>query len=98
MLKYFFLFVAKVIVWLWNWIGKIILLFVKFFFWIWGAILASILIIALSLFLLSHGLKAFDQTEFSKFVITQMEMDMAHEYTPEIDIVLEDVDFDILEE
>ena len=79
--------------------GKTILLFVKFFFWIWGAVLASILIFAIAFFLISYGIKAFDQTRFASFIATEMQMGFGvDEVIPELDLSAVDVDLEIIKE
>lgn len=84
--------------WLWNWIGKMILLLVKFIFWVWGAVLASILVLAIAFFLLSHGIKAFDQTRFAPLFVTEMGMGREYQNVPDVSFSVEEVELDIIEE
>jgi uncharacterized protein YacL len=78
-MKKFFSALGAGICAIWNWVGHIILLLVKFFFWVWGAVLASILVVAIAFLLVSLGIKAFDQTQFGTLMATEMGMDMAVE-------------------
>jgi hypothetical protein len=94
MMKKFFSALGTGICAIWNWIGKIILLLVKFFFWVWGAVLASILVLAIAFFLLSHAIKAFDQTQFSELMIAEMEKEMGIQNVPEISLSVENVELD----
>ncbi len=82
---------------IWNWIGRVIFLLVKFFFWVWGAALVSALVAAIVFLLISLGVKAFDSTEFGKIAVLEMNLEMMEEM-PELDFVTEGIDFEIIEE
>ena len=63
----------------------------RLFFWLWGGALVTLLVVAISVFLLSLGIKALDQTEVGKMAVLQFQMEVLEDAISDEGIIL-DVD------